>query len=123
MGIKFSVVGEALKRVLIDPALDDTGICQNLRIELLKEDLTERDIIKLNTLSANEFGISLNDALFKDWSEHSGHENFPVGGMAEYTLHPYNKWNDKEDSGQKRRRLLEYCIKVCKESPQKELTL
>ena len=29
MGIKFSVVGEAL----IDPALDDSGICQNLRVE------------------------------------------------------------------------------------------
>lgn len=123
MSIKLAIVGVALERVLKEPAMDDTGICQNLRIELLEEDLTERDIIKLNTLSANEFGISLNNTLFKDWPEHSGHENFPVGGMSEYALHPYNKWNNREDSGQKRRRLLEYCIKVCKESPQKELTI
>ena len=43
MGIKFSVVGEALKRILINPALDDSGICQNLRVELVQEDIDEKD--------------------------------------------------------------------------------
>lgn len=100
MGIKFSVVGEALKRILIDPALDDSGICQNLRVELVQEDLDERDIFKINTLSANEFGIALNNAIFHDWPEHSGHECFPVGRMVGYALHPYDKWNDREDSGE-----------------------
>ena len=68
MGIKFSVVGEALKRILIDPALDDSGICQNLRVELVQEDLDERGIFKINTLSANE----LNNAIFHGWPENSG---------------------------------------------------
>ena len=123
MGIKFSVVGEALKRILIDPALDDSGICQNLRIELLQEDLDERDIIKLNILSAAELGITLNKAIFHGWPEHSGSGCFPVGRSVEYVLHPYDKWNDQEDSGKKRRRLLKYSIQVCKENPDKELEL
>lgn len=123
MGIKFSVVGEALKRILIDPALDDSGICQNLRVELVQEDLDERDIFKINTLSANEFGIALNNEIFHGWPEHSGHECFPVGGQAEYALHPYDKWNDHENSGKKRRSLLKYSIQVCKENPDKELEL
>lgn len=123
MGIKFSVVGKALRRILIDPALDDSGICQNLRVELVQEDLDEKDIIKLNMLSANEFGIALNKAIFHGWPEHSGSECFPVGRMTEYALHPYDKWNDHEDSGKKRRRLLKYSIQVCKENPDKELEL
>lgn len=123
MGIKFSVVGEALKSVLLDPSMDDAGICQNLRMALEYEELDERDIFKVNTLSCNEFGIALNNAIFHGWPEHSGHECFPVGGQAEYALHPYDKWNDHENSGKKRRRLLKYSIQVCKENPDKELEL
>lgn len=123
MGIKFSVVGEALKRILIDPALDDSGICQNLRVELVQEDLDERDIIKINMLSTNEFGVALNNAIFHGWPEHSGHECFPVGGQVEYRLYDYDKWNDHENSGKKRRRLLKYSIQVCEENPDKELEL
>lgn len=123
MGIKFSVIGEALKRVLLEPPMDDAGICQNLRIELLQEDLDELTVIKLNQASTNEFGIALNNAIFHGWPEHSGRECFPVGGLDEYALHPYDKWNDKPESGQKRRRLLKYSIQVCKENPDKELEL
>ena len=123
MGIKFSVVGEALKRVLLDPALDDSGICRNLRVELEYEEFDEKDIIKLHYTSCNEFSIALNKAIFHGWPEHSGHECFPVGGQAEYALHPRDKWNNHENSGKKRRRLLKYSIKVCKENPDKELEL
>lgn len=123
MGIKFSVVGEALKRVLLDPRMDDAGICQNLRMELEYEELTECLHNALNMMSCNEFGIALNNAIFHGWPEHSGHECFPVGGQVEYRLYEYDKWNDHENSGKKRRRLLKYSIQVCKENPDKELEL
>lgn len=123
MSIKFSVVGEALKRVLIDPTMDNAGICQNLRIELFDEELEELDNIKLNRISGNQLGIALNKAFFRDWPEHSGNECFPVGGLAEYRLHPFDKWNDEAESGQKRRRLLKYSIQLCKENPDSELVI
>ena len=119
MGIKFSVVGEALKRVLLDPSMDDAGICQNLRIELLEqEDLSEYVRSVLNCVSTNEFGIALNNAIFHSWPEHSGSECFPVGGLEEYHQYPYNKWDSPQ-----RIRLLKYSIQVCKENPDKELEL
>lgn len=123
MGIKFSVVGEALKSVLLDPPMDDAGICQNLRIELDCEELTDYQRSVLNHMSCNEFGITLNNAIFHSWPEHSGSENFPVGGPAEYFACRGDKWNDRPESGQKRRRLLMYSIQVCKENPDKELEL
>lgn len=123
MGIKFSIVGEALKRVLLEPKLSDAGICMNLRIELNKEELTEYQRSVLRHMSCNEFGIALNNAIFHGWPEHSGHECFPVDGQVEYRLYVYDKWNDHENSGKKRRRLLMYSIQVCKENPDKELEL
>lgn len=124
MSIKFSVVGEALKRVLIDPSMDESGICQNLRIELEADDaVNEDDKRKMNAICCNEFGLILNTAIFGQWPEHHGDEHFPVGGSAEYYINRYDKWNDEPESGQKRRRLLKYSIQLCKENPDSELVI
>lgn len=120
MSIKFSVVGEALKRVLLDPSHDDAGICMNLREELQNEELTEKDTIALATMCYSHWGRALNDQLFMQWPEHSGKALYPIDGAVEYLM-AADKWDTSTESGKKRIRLLKYCIGLCKENPDKDL--
>lgn len=122
MSVKFSVVGEALKRVLLDPSHDYAGICMNLREELQNEELTEEDTIALGTMATHQWGRTLNDQLFMQWPEHTGSALFPVEGPTEYIM-AADKWDASTESGKKRIRLLKYCIGLCKENPDKELVL
>ena len=122
MSIKFSVVGEALKCVLLDPPHDDAGICMNLREELQNEELTEEDTIALGTMTTHQWGRTLNDQLFMQWPEHRGDALYPIESPTEYT-ESADKWDAATESGKKRIRLLKYCIGLCKENPEKELVV